>query len=266
MSCKICSHEVAEFGTAIVLGQHTVRYYQCTECGFVQTEESFWLDEAYSEAITASDFGIATRNFWMARITQAIILTFFNSRSKFIDYGGGPGLLVRLMRDAAFDFYHADKYASNVFARGFEADEVGRQQYELLTAFEVFEHLVEPYKEVEAMLRYAPSILFSTLLMPTPAPALDRWWYYGREHGQHVALYSQRSLEVLAERFGVNFYTNGRSLHLLTAKQISPRFFRLVANYSSAALYSLLALPRRLFLRQTLPRAEYLRLIGPPQG
>lgn len=265
MLCKVCCQETAEFGTAIVLSQHTVRYYRCKECSFIQTEEPYWLDEAYSEAITASDFGIATRNLWMARVTQAIILTFFNNRGKFLDYGGGPGLLVRLMRDAAFDFYRKDKYSSNLFARGFEGEEERRQQYELLTAFEVFEHLVQPYEEIAKMLQYAPSIFFSTLLLPTPTPALDRWWYYGREHGQHVALYSQQSLEALAVRLGVNFYTNGRSLHLLSAKQISPRLFRLVANYSAAALYSPLTLPRRLFLRQTLPRTEYLRLIGPPQ-
>jgi hypothetical protein len=249
----------------MVLGHHAVQYYRCKGCGFVQTEEPYWLDEAYSEAITASDIGIATRNLWMARVTQAVILAFFNSRGKFLDYGGGPGLLVRLMRDAAFDFYRADKYSPNLFARGFEVEAVGRQQYELLTAFEVFEHLVQPYEEVAAMLQYAPSIFFSTLLLPTPTPALDRWWYYGPEHGQHVGLYSHRSLEALAARLGVNFYTNGRSLHLLTTKQISPRLFRLVANYGSAALASPVALPRRLFLRQTLPRDEYVHLIGPPR-
>jgi len=53
---------------------------------------------------------------------------------------------------------------------------VGRR-YELVSAFEVFEHLVNPLEEIERMLRLSDSILFSTLLVPTPAPGLADWWY-----------------------------------------------------------------------------------------
>jgi hypothetical protein len=40
--------------------------------------------------------------------------------------------------------------------------------------------------------------MFSTLLVPEPAPKLEDWWYYGLEHGQHIAFYTRKSLAVLA--------------------------------------------------------------------
>jgi 2-polyprenyl-3-methyl-5-hydroxy-6-metoxy-1,4-benzoquinol methylase len=39
----------------------------------------------------------------------------------------------------------------NMFAVGF--DDQGDQDYELITAFEVFEHLVDPMTEIENMLK-----------------------------------------------------------------------------------------------------------------
>ena len=50
-----------------------------------------------------------------------VIRAFFNAAGRFIDYGAGTGLLVRAMRDSGCDFRTFDRYAKNVFARGFEA-------------------------------------------------------------------------------------------------------------------------------------------------
>ena len=47
---------------------------------------------------------------------------FFKSNGSIVDYGGGYGLLVRLMRNSGFDFYRYDPYCANFFAKGFEVD------------------------------------------------------------------------------------------------------------------------------------------------
>jgi hypothetical protein len=44
----------------------------------------------------------------------------FDANNRFIDYGGGYGLFVRLMRDAGFDYYWFDKFCDNVLSKGFE--------------------------------------------------------------------------------------------------------------------------------------------------
>lgn len=230
MMCKLCSAVAVPFARARVLAKYDVDYYQCQDCGFVQTEEPYWLDEAYSQAITDSDLGLVSRNLSLATITRAAITMFFKSDAQFVDYGGGYGLFVRLMRDHGFDFYRYDKFCANLFAPGFDIDPQGGKRYELLTAFEVFEHLASPLDEIAHMLGLSNSILFSTMVIPARNPHPDEWWYYGLEHGQHVALYTRKSLELFAAKLHLNLYSNGLSLHLLTSRKISSLAFNIVTR------------------------------------
>ncbi len=234
MECKICSSKTSLFGSAVLLNKHRVQYFRCNLCGFLQTEEPYWFHEAYCEAIARTDVGLVTRNLTFSQITQALISLFFDSDGKFLDYGGGYGLLVRVMRDKGFDFYWYDKWCENLFAKTFEASEAGTQTFELLTAFEVFEHLNHPLDELREMLRFSKNILFSTELLPVHAPPLEKWPYYSLEHGQHVSFYTHSSLSTLAKRLDVHLYSDGRFLHLFTEKKVSSFFFRLFSLQSMA--------------------------------
>jgi hypothetical protein len=108
-----------------------------------------------------------------------------------------------------------------------------------MTTFEVFEHFVSPLDEIEQMLRRSRSILFSTLLLPPSNPAPGDWWYYALEHGQHVSIYTYRALATIAQRFGLQLYSNHSSLHLLTEKAISPLLFKLIFRRKLSALANL---------------------------
>jgi hypothetical protein len=221
-----------------LLNRHFVEFYHCPACGFIQTQEPYWLEEAYAAAINRADVGLIGRNLRLAKISKAVIFSFFADNGRFIDYGGGYGLFVRLMRDAGYDFYRYDKHCANLFAQNFEAEPDGHGQYELLTAFELFEHLVNPLMEIENMLTYSSNIFFTTELLPVPAPQPEDWSYYGLDHGQHVSFYTRRSLEVIAERFSLNLFTDGKVRHLLTQKDINPFLYNIAATYKVAALMS----------------------------
>jgi hypothetical protein len=223
MRCKICSSLVTPFGRAIVLQKYQVEYFRCNHCGFIQTEKPFWLSESYSESIALSDIGLIGRNIKFSNITAVIISAFFDSRSQFLDYGGGNGMFVRLMRDKGFNFFWQDQYTVNQFARDFEFN--SKAVYHLLTAFEVFEHLEDPISEVQKMLLYSDNILFSTNLIPPTHPLPGEWWYYAVDSGQHISFYTEQSLKELANKFNLHLYTNGKSLHLLTKKRIPKLLF-----------------------------------------
>ena len=91
----------------------------------------------------------------------------------------------------------------------------------MLTAFEVFEHLVNPLPEIERMLEFSPNILFTTLLPPSRLKNAKEWWYLALEHGQHVSIYSVKSLNYIAKKFGLHLSTDGSSTHLLSQKPFS---------------------------------------------
>ncbi|MEJ2506837.1 MAG: hypothetical protein P8Y81_11315 [Ignavibacteriaceae bacterium] len=68
VTCKICSSESKYVFSATVLQKYDVKYFHCPECGFLQTEEPYWLDEAYSSAIGAEDTGLIALNILLIRL------------------------------------------------------------------------------------------------------------------------------------------------------------------------------------------------------
>jgi hypothetical protein len=236
MSCKICNGNVGTFSRARLLNKYDVEFYRCSSCGYICTEEPYWLEEAYSSAITGSDLGLVRRNSRLAEITRVLLTVFLNTRGTFLDFAGGYGLFVRMMRDSGFDFKWYDRYCTNLFASGFAADFDDDKNYELVTAFEVFEHLVDPVSGLEELLKHSKNIIFTTDLLPESAPKPEEWWYYGLEHGQHVSFYTRKSLQFLAESKGLNFYTNGATVHLMTEKKLPAALFFLLARHKTASL------------------------------
>lgn len=224
-TCKICKQPSKELFKTKVLLKYPVQYYQCTNCAFIQTEEVHWLEESYVDAITDLDLGYVTRNIFFTSITAKIIKGSFDKKASFLDYGGGYGMFVRLMRDRGFDFYREDKYCENLFSAQFDVDDEGvekNKKFDLLTAFEVFEHLEDPLAEVERMLQFSDSILFSTELQPQATfQQPEDWWYFSPEIGQHIALFSKQSLEELAKQYNCQVYSARNNLHLLTRKKFT---------------------------------------------
>jgi hypothetical protein len=223
MNCKICQHTSNLLFRCKILNKYDIGYFQCSHCSFIQTEEPYWLKEAYGDAIADTDVGYVTRNISLSHITGSLIKSVFNKDGYFIDYGGGYGLFVRLMRDKGFRFYRQDLYCENIFAKHFDiTDLTGYRHFELLTSFEVFEHLNNPTAELERMFTYSDSILFSTELQPDqPLKTFEDWWYFAPHMGQHIALYSLNSLKTIAELFHCRLYSNKRNLHLLTPKKLN---------------------------------------------
>lgn len=254
-SCRICAHPTTHFAQATVRGRYEAEFCRCDNCGFVQILNPHWLDEAYSSAITSSDVGLVSRNLFFAGVTQAVISFFFDRDSAFVDYGGGYGLMVRLMRDAGYDFYWYDKYCTNLFAQSYEANRRPGGTFALVTACEVFEHWADPAEGIEELLGFSSSILFTTLLLPKPAPPPDAWWYYGLEHGQHLAFYTIRSLELLGQKHGLRFYSNGINVHLLTSRTIHPLLFKLVTKRKVANLV------KQFNWRQSLVDKDYQEVV-----
>jgi len=240
MNCKICHAENKEIFVAKILKKYDVHYFACSKCGFICTEDPYWLEEAYISPINTADTGILARNIFFSNLMINIIYYLFNYKGKFLDYAGGYGIFTRLMRDYGFDFKWQDKFAKNFLARGFEYSE-NDSDLDMVTAFEVLEHLIDPIKEFEEIFKISSNVLFSTELIPDNTPNPSDWWYYGLNHGQHVSFYSKKTLEFIANKYGLNYYSHGDSLHLFTVKKINPIVFKILINNKSGLLFRLWA-------------------------
>jgi len=221
VNCNICSSEAKFLFKSFVLNKYEVDYYKCPICEFIQTESPYWLDEAYKNAITDLDIGLVSRNATYSIAVEKIILDNFKHGEKFLDYAGGYGLFVRLMRDKGFNFYREEKYCENIFAKNYDlVDLIGDDKFEIITTFEVFEHLVNPLEEIKNIFKYSDSLIFSTELQPPhEIKDINDWWYFVPETGQHISFYSLNTLKYIALKFKCYFYSNGSNLHLFTNKK-----------------------------------------------
>lgn len=202
-NCKICNSETDLFDSAKILNKYKISYFKCPECGFVQTEEPYWLKEAYSAAITVSDIGLISRNIEFSQKLNNLLKIAFSDKQTFLDYGGGYGMFVRLMRDKGYDFEWYDEYCENLFAQGHEKS---KQHYDVITSFEMFEHIPDPVELTKSLVSLADTIIFSTELLPESTPKVKDWWYFCTDHGQHVSFYTKKSLELIANKYSLNYF------------------------------------------------------------
>jgi hypothetical protein len=156
------------------------------------------------------------------------LLSYGNLRGKVVDHAGGYGILVRLLRDAGIQAEWSDKYCENILARGFEAT---REKCDLLTAFEVLEHMVDPVSEIERMLDDAKTVLLSTELIPTSVAPSKNWWYLAPEHGQHIGFFRRATLTTIAAKLGCYCESYGYSIHIFSRRRI-PRSWHALQRLS----------------------------------
>jgi len=237
-ACKLCGETVEHVFSARVLGKYEVGYFQCNHCGLMQTEEPYWLGEAYGEAISSADTGIMARNLYVMKVV-AVFLKLLGGRGRYLDYGGGHGVFTRLMRDHGFDFYWSDAYAKNLFARGFSYQKGAL--VEGVTAFELLEHLDEPKRFFRDVLgQMKPEYLIASTELFS-GDANPEWKYLYCMTGQHIAFYQEKTLEMIALEYGY-YYSHFHGMHYFTKERIGNVRIKLIMK-SSRFLYPFLKFP-----------------------
>jgi Methyltransferase domain len=234
VGCRLCHGPVdKQFGLRL-LGRHEVNYSRCRDCGSLQTDEPYWLTEAYATSLTVSDVGAVRRCLTCRAVIWLVLRSLRQRQARLLDFGGGSGLLCRLLRDVGIDAWTCDAYGSSEYALRFQADidtaEPG--SFDVVTAFEVLEHLPHPDRDLEKLFRLCPQILLAST-----EPYLDgsdaSWWYLSPHTGQHVFFYSPRGLQTIADRFGYALLSIG-GWHLFTRRPIGAWTRRLLRRLLSA--------------------------------
>ena len=212
MQCRLCGGPLEYSASGVLFGTRSVKYFRCSRCRSVALPEPDWLEQAYADAVGRLDAGIVERTLKLGNISGAIIAGDGTQSGSFLDYGGGYGLLTRLLRDRGLDFKHCDPHTENVFANGFEGSVSTR--YDLITLSEVLERLADPYAVLLELSRSSDRILATTELLPNPTPRPGEGPCYAEGTGQHVTLYTMAGLASLAERLGMQLTFHGYVVHL----------------------------------------------------
>lgn len=217
-ACRLCGGVTEVQFQARLLARNDVSYYRCIQCQLVQSEPPYWLEHAYSRSVSSLDTGLVQRNLYVAQVLSVLLTSLGMRRKAVLDYAGGCGLLVRLMRDRGFNFHWQDLYTPNLLARGFEQQADVR--YAAVTAIEVLEHLVDVAHFFETTLRQMQPeyVIATTHLRPDDLGA--DWPYLMAETGQHIALFHSETFRWIARAYGYH-YTGARYFHVLSKRPIS---------------------------------------------
>jgi hypothetical protein len=195
LACRLCGASLTHRFNLPILGKYDAKYFECSDCHSLQTEEAYWLDEAYSRDLPNLDTGAVQRNL----NNFAFCYTFakiFDVRTA-VDFGASDGLLCRFLRDHGVDCYAYDRYAQPSYARDFTSPPKGN--IDLLTAFEVLEHLPHPAKDLEEIFSFRPRYVLCSTELYANQPS--DWWYLANEGGQHIFFYSVPAINLIAEKY-----------------------------------------------------------------
>src|SRR6185369_14930115 len=90
-ACRLCNGATREIFQKKVLDKYLVSYRRCEVCDSLQTEEPYWIKEAYRDNLAALDSGAAHRN--LNNLAASLLVAALFRCRNILDYGGGDGLL-----------------------------------------------------------------------------------------------------------------------------------------------------------------------------
>jgi len=211
VSCIICEARAQKIFEVLILRKYPRDLYRCDVCGGCFFPNPDWLSEAYSKAISDLDTGIIERGLDIANVVTPFLFLSKLRHASVLDYGGGLGVLARILRDRGFDASSYDPLAESVFS----LPKTSHQHFDFVTMVEVFEHLEDPVTTITELSEQTNLIFISTLCIP--GGVIDtNWWYLLADTGQHINFPTKSSLETLAKKIGWTLTSNGNNLHLLS--------------------------------------------------
>lgn len=235
-TCRLCHGRLESLFNLKVLGKHHVNYYRCVGCLSMQTEQPYWLEEAYSDSnLSNTDTGAVQRT--LNNLAACYGLAKLFKAQNVIDIGGSDGLLCRMLRDYGINCYVKDKYATPTYAQGFVEEDF--KSPDLVASFEVLEHFPNPHEDLEALFSYNPRMfLLSTAIYTNEC---EDWGYLSLESGQHVFFYSQPALEMIAKKYGYDPIFSGSYIlfvkdaskiqKMIARKLLKEKSIRLIKSY-----------------------------------
>lgn len=229
LSCPICAgsavpHDVVDFnkscaeswGTFLPLCGTPIYYYLCEGCGFCFAPEfRHWSPQDFAERIYNEGYGTVDPDYAGARSrgnAELLEKLFGDCREEIrhLDYGGGAGLLSDVLSRRGWESVSCDPFVNPADVR-----ELGT--FDLITAFEVFEHSPDIpglLGELRSLLSPSSLMLISTLLSDGEVAMHKRltWWYASPRNG-HISLFSRNSLVRGLARIGLTLESKSPDMH-----------------------------------------------------
>jgi len=180
-----------------------------------------WSKEEFKKHIYNSEYEFHDPEYLEKRPkdnSNILLRMFYGEREKIrhLDYGGGNGYLSKILANNGFDSMSFDPYVD-------KDDKIKDiTKFNLVTAFEVFEHspdISETMNNISNLIDEQGIIFLSTKLSDGQISKEKRldWWYASPRNG-HISIFSNKSLFILAKKYGFDFASMSDGYHILFRK------------------------------------------------
>jgi SAM-dependent methyltransferase len=208
--CKICGSPAHFTFSRGWTGQEDIfPYFQCENfnCQFLYTN---YLDKMTNEeisniySISAWEDGMNRKQSGQLTLEKVnLAKVILPNAKRVLDVGSGRGWGVAALREAGFDAYGYDVSSPDICHEYITcARESVSGKYDIITALEVLEHLIDPIEAcqwIATLLNEEGVFIFSTYPF-NPKRHDENWWYL--DHLGHVSLHTKKSLRLLADATG----------------------------------------------------------------
>jgi len=241
MRCPICGSAALELFEMVLRGSVATALHRCSGCEFTFFPDPDWLQGSFGSQLNRLDVGAVARCESMANLILGLlpVVKKLISDHKILDWGGGDGLLTRMLRDRGINCYWEDPYCEERYA--WPAIAKPDDTFDLVLAVEVFLHIPDPLPVLRQLLDRADVVIF-TAVRP-PQDLNQDWWYLMPRTGQHVSFFPQVCCERLARLTNSHYYSDGRFVHAFTRRPLS---FTARMRISSRTIAAVVALVRLL--------------------
>ena len=206
MTCPLCNNPEAE-----AFHKDGVRkYIRCLRCELIFVPKEFHL--APDRERSRYDFHENSPDDpeYRAFLRRLIdpLLSNLQEGMKGLDFGSGPGpTLSMMMRQRGFEMEDYDPFYS-------EDNSVLEKRYDFIACTETVEHFCEPRKSWELMIGLVrPGGVIGVMTDILDEGTDFEKWHYIRDD-THVAFYSRKTFDWIAERYDLSANFHGRSVVL----------------------------------------------------
>lgn len=206
-NCLICSSDTYVLDDK----QFNIIYHRCKSCDFIYMDresvvsfkEERKVYELHNNSIEDEGY-VAMFNRFINSFVEDV------DGKELLEYGSGPEpVFSELMKRRGFNvtmydlhYYNDDSYLNN--------------KYDVITSTEVFEHFLDPMKELEKLipLLNAGGVLAIMTQFPKGDEHFLDWWY--RRDETHISFFTEKSFSYIANHFNLEIiFTNHKDYMIL---------------------------------------------------
>lgn len=210
MICPLCESEKSSFFFEFKKKD----YYRCTECHLIFLPEQFHVKDQDEKEIYGrhenSPEDLRYRGF-LSRLFDPL-KNKLNPESRGLDFGSGPGPTLSIMLEEV-------GHKMSIYDKFFACDESAfNQDYDFITATEVFEHLRKPKFEIERLLScLKPGGYLGVMTKLATDKERFATWHY-KNDPTHIIFFSEKTFKWLGRSYNLELEFFGADVIIMKKK------------------------------------------------